>query len=184
MINLTREEAQIPLVEQLESVPQDARLCIDDADGMGTHYFPIGNMCHEAAKAIRAKLSEPEPAPTNNGRYLTGYKAQPEPDPVAWFMENTFMDGTPSFIQVCETDPEFYTPLYRAPQPELKEDVYCQACEGNHCTAKTGCVAISNPPQRKWVGLTAQDLADVGAENIIGAIWADAKLKEKNAPYL
>ena len=60
MINLTREEAQVPLVEQLESVPQDARLCIDDADGMGTHYFPIGNMCHEAAKVLRAKLSEPE----------------------------------------------------------------------------------------------------------------------------
>jgi hypothetical protein len=34
--------------------------------------------------------------------------------------------------------------------------------------------------QREWVGLTAQDLADVGPENYIGAIWADAKLKEKN----
>jgi hypothetical protein len=44
--------------------------------------------------------------------------AQPEPEPVAWFMEGTFMDGSPSFIQVCETDPEFYTPLYRAPQRE------------------------------------------------------------------
>jgi len=35
-------------------------------------------------------------------------------------------------------------------QPEPKEDGYCQACEENHCTAKTGCVAISNPPQKKW----------------------------------
>jgi hypothetical protein len=42
----------------------------------------------------------------------------PESKPVAWFIENTFMDGSPSFIQVCETDPEFYTPLYRAPQRE------------------------------------------------------------------
>jgi hypothetical protein len=35
-------------------------------------------------------------------------------------------------------------------------------------------------PKKEWVGLTAQDLADVGVENIIGAIWADAKLREKN----
>jgi hypothetical protein len=34
--------------------------------------------------------------------------------------------------------------------------------------------------KREWQGLTAQDLADVGLENIIGAIWADQKLKEKN----
>ena len=38
----------------------------------------------------------------------------------------------------------------------------------------------TNPPKREWVGLTAQDLADVGVENVIGAVWADAKLKEKN----
>jgi hypothetical protein len=56
------------------------------------------------------------------GEALRGFEdarlAQPEPEPVAWFMEGTFMDGSPSFIQVCETDPEFYTPLYRAPQRE------------------------------------------------------------------
>ena len=34
--------------------------------------------------------------------------------------------------------------------------------------------------ETEWVGLTAQDLADVGVENVIGAVWADAKLKEKN----
>jgi len=34
--------------------------------------------------------------------------------------------------------------------------------------------------KKEWVGLTAQDLADVGVENVIGAVWADAKLKEKN----
>ena len=32
--------------------------------------------------------------------------------------------------------------------PEQKDDGYCQACEGNNCTAKTGCVALSNPSQR------------------------------------
>jgi hypothetical protein len=38
----------------------------------------------------------------------------------------------------------------RLAQPEPKDDGRCQACEGNHCTAKTGCVALSNPPQNKW----------------------------------
>jgi hypothetical protein len=36
------------------------------------------------------------------------------------------------------------------------------------------------PSQRKWVGLTAKDLAEIPSECIEGAIWADAKLKEKN----
>ena len=34
--------------------------------------------------------------------------------------------------------------------------------------------------RKEWVGLTAQDLADVGVENYIGAIWADGRLQEKN----
>ena len=31
-----------------------------------------------AFKALRVRLAQPEQAPTNNGRYLTGYKAQRE----------------------------------------------------------------------------------------------------------
>lgn len=38
----------------------------------------------------------------------------------------------------------------------------------------------TTPPQREWVGLTAKDLAEIPPECIEGAIWADAKLKEKN----
>ncbi len=36
------------------------------------------------------------------------------------------------------------------------------------------------PPKREWVGLTAADLAEIPANCYEGAIWADAKLKEKN----
>ena len=39
----------------------------------------------------------------------------------------------------------------RLAQPE-QDDGYCQACEGNHCTAKNGCVALDNPkaqPEQK-----------------------------------
>ena len=35
-------------------------------------------------------------------------------------------------------------------------------------------------PEREWVGLTAKDLAEIPPSCYEGAIWADAKLKEKN----
>lgn len=38
----------------------------------------------------------------------------------------------------------------------------------------------TEPPKREWVGLTAADLAEIPANCYEGAIWADAKLKEKN----
>lgn len=38
--------------------------------------------------------------------------------------------------------------------------------------------ALAQP--KEWVGLASQDLLDVGAENYIGAIWADQRLREKN----
>jgi hypothetical protein len=36
------------------------------------------------------------------------------------------------------------------------------------------------PKQLQWVGLTAKDLSEIPASCFEGAIWADAKLKEKN----
>jgi len=53
-IEAMKKAYQVPLVEQLESVPADARLVIDDADGMGTRFIPVGRMCREAAAAFRA----------------------------------------------------------------------------------------------------------------------------------
>ena len=79
--------------------------------------------------------------------------AQPEPEPVAWFIEGTYADGTPSFAQVCETDPEFYVPLYTA------------------------------PPQREWQGLTDEEISELirnthNTGSFVRAI--EAELKEKN----
>ena len=82
--------------------------------------------------------------------------AQPEPEPVAWFMEGTFEDGTPSFTQVCETDPEFYVPLYTA------------------------------PPQRKWQSLTDVEITGqlfddkTWFDRVAFARAIEAKLREKN----
>jgi len=38
----------------------------------------------------------------------------------------------------------------------------------------------ATPSKREWIGLTAKDLAEIPSSCYEGAIWADAKLKEKN----
>ena len=60
---LMQQGYEVPLVEQLDAVPRDARLWIENSDGMGSRHFPIGLMCHKAAEALRARLSAPEPEP-------------------------------------------------------------------------------------------------------------------------
>ena len=59
-IEAMKQAYQVPLVEQLESIPADARLVIDDADGMGTRYIPVGRMCREAAAALRTAIEQEE----------------------------------------------------------------------------------------------------------------------------
>jgi len=90
-VTLTREEAQQVL---------DLMTRYRTETPLGHQPHMISHKADDAIEILRARLSAPESKP------------------VAWFIEGTFMDGSPSFIQVCETDPEFYTPLYRAPQRE------------------------------------------------------------------
>ena len=40
--------------------------------------------------------------------------------------------------------------------------------------------AAKSLARRRWVGLSAEDLAEIPPSAYEGAIWADAKLKEKN----
>ena len=53
------EAKQVPLRELLASVPPDARLVIDDADGKGTRFIPVGRLCQEAAAALAQPVPEP-----------------------------------------------------------------------------------------------------------------------------
>lgn len=76
---MTEKVYAVPLHEQLANVPRNARLVIDDADGMGTSFIPVGRMCYEAAEALRTRLT------------------QPEPEPVAWMDAPRLI-----YLQVCE----------------------------------------------------------------------------------
>ena len=43
-----------------------------------------------------------------------------------------------------------------------------------------GELARAEPQRKPWVGLNAKDLTEIPPSCFEGAIWADAKLKEKN----
>ena len=150
-ITLTREEAQQVL---------DALECMNE----GAFNAEI--------KLLRARLSAPEPVPTNNGRYLTGYGAQPEPpcktgsqciggkcpqcvvsepEPVAWMNESDM--GRTDWKVWAHGKPTATTPLYTA------------------------------SPQREWQGLTDEEKNEITWGKTVYEILdlAEAKLKEKNA---
>ena len=43
-------EYQVPLVEQLKSVPNDARFVLEEK--FSSAYYPVGTLCHQAADRI------------------------------------------------------------------------------------------------------------------------------------
>jgi hypothetical protein len=57
---MTDKAYAVPLHELLAGVPRNARLVIDDHDGMGTQFIPVGRMCHEASEALSSRLSQPK----------------------------------------------------------------------------------------------------------------------------
>lgn len=50
---------QTPLVDLLAAVPADARLTIEQPDGKGTHFIPIGRLCREAIAALQPAAAQP-----------------------------------------------------------------------------------------------------------------------------
>ena len=90
-IEAMKQAYEVPLVEQLESVPNNARLVIDDADGMGTRYIPVGRMCHDASKALRQAIAEAE---------------KQEPDKYAMDIECTKCGAQQSGILTVQTTPQ------------------------------------------------------------------------------
>jgi len=177
---LMQQGYEVPLVEQLDAVPRDARLWIKDSDGMGSRHFPIGLMCHKAAEALRARLSAPEPerekgdmpcieddgCPTEKAvlqRFWRKHR-QPEPEPVAWMTyesEHRLRSGGNHRGAV---------PVHQKSSREAKIPLYAA------------------PPQREWQGLTDEEIKKeqhhidwTNAHTYSKFARAiEAKLKEKN----
>lgn len=57
MADLDQRAAQVPIVEQLERVPADARMWYEHDSASHSH-IPVGRMCSEAARLIREQAAE------------------------------------------------------------------------------------------------------------------------------
>ena len=149
------EAYEVPLVEQLESVPNDARLVIEDADGMGTRFIPVGRMCQEAAAALRQAIANKALDRMAENERQLGIQMQPD-EPVAW------------------VEPEFWSYLersncgtaYRLPDGK-RQPLY------------------TRPQPTVWVGLTLEDkqeyvAQDYGGNRLDAMDWAERRLREKN----
>lgn len=173
MITLTREEAQVPLVEQLESVPQDARLCIDDADGMGTHYFPIGNMCHEAAKAIRAKLAQETPYEIGKRLYQEGKGISFIPTAV------------PHDDNIAEALRGFENARVAQPEPPCKNGSQCIGGKCTQCAQpEPEPVAWMDAPERIYLQVCDDENCDLSFEAHDDVSWCQDKINDCDILYV
>jgi hypothetical protein len=62
----------------------------------------------------------------------------------------------------------------------VNTDGECEQIEYGLCDFDDPSIQLLYTAPRQWVGLTAKDLAEIPPSAYEGAIWADAKLKEKN----
>jgi len=159
----------VPLHELLAGVPRGTRLEINDPDGMGTRFIPVGRYCHEAAEALRARLAQPEP----------------------WV--KTYSGGKPNYTQPIEQEPfEYWNAVEGWVKiEEVRQHFDTAGCGTIYKTGGEGRVPLYTTPQREWVGLTDEEMFAAlvqvdpltkrlapGFEYFARAI--EAKLKEKN----
>ncbi len=168
---LMQQAYAVPLHEQLASVPENARLEIDDPDGMGTRFFAVGRMCHEAASALRAAIEQ----------------AQPDASALHKMIQAMTKEHWRSIDQQWKDDPELCHALgYEAGF----NDAVDQRAEPP--AAESGAGFESLPASPKWQGLTDSQIGAVAAD-IWGSVLIapqsyqafaraiEAKLREKNA---
>lgn len=80
------------------------------------------NPAENAIEAIKARLAQPEPIPTNNGRYLTGYKAPPNKEWVGLTDEEIHLAYSDVLRQsLREQDKTVVFNVCRAIEAKLKE---------------------------------------------------------------
>jgi len=126
----------------------------------------------EEAEALRARLAQPEPAECDGGQCgIGGYcKECPKPQQ-SWCKA---MNGCDS---KCEDCPD-------KPKPDYEAEFIKDWNEGKVRRVFDGKRMV---PEREWVGLTREELAEIAEFHFHGALSArefyddiEAKLKEKN----
>jgi len=198
-ISAMKQAYAVPLIEQLESVPADARMMYEH-DKSHHENIPVGRLCREAAEALRQaieKAEKQEPVAvkhmmdwvyqlkrfSNDGRYMnipSGLSA------------GACYELAVEIEQFIKTEPVHAIDISQERVDETAKDHH-GACVT--CGALIEDQIIQPPftlkfdakgkPQREWVGLTDGEMVDLLKE-CEGRLWSDgfraieAKLKEKN----
>lgn len=106
---------QVPLYEQLASVPKESRLVIDEGPH-STRFIPVGRMCHEAAAALlEADAKGGEAVAWRSWSDFLGYGY--------W---DTKEEAAMHSVSDYEPEP-LYTRPQQAAQVPLTEDQICKA---------------------------------------------------------
>lgn len=156
---------QTPLIELLERVPHNERCRVDEPDGMGSVFIPVGRLCHEAATSLRKRQTQPQRTHWEGCEEVHPECRQQEP--VAW-RNAALRVGE----DLCSVGPFGYYDM--TAQQWLDWALSVVTC---------------HPPQRReWVGLTEAEKVNVaiacGCADVAWMDFADAveaKLREKNA---
>lgn len=79
-----------------------------------------------------------------------------------------------------------------------QDEGHCQACDGNHCTAKNGCVALDNPkaqpepepvawkdaPSKIYLQICEESNCDQPFDSHIEVSWCQDKINDSDIPYV
>jgi hypothetical protein len=184
-IEAMKQAYEVPLVEQLESVPADERLVIDDADGMGTRFIPVGRMCHDAAKALRTAIEEAEKQePVAYAVKTVGGKK--------WHSIHASKGASDKWLEYRvkeQAQGEQYEQhaLYTTPPAApVQEGQHAIEQALTRLQKRYSELEAKVAAQRKWQGLTDDEIMDMyneprsDAEMIAFGREVEAKLKEKN----
>ena len=111
-------EYQVPLVERLKSVPNDARFVQQEEFSSG--YYPVGTLCHQAADRIAELEKKHTTLQTqfDNLYELANSGNDMNTEPVAWMDKRT--NKCVVFINTPPSDD--WIPLYAHPVKELTDE--------------------------------------------------------------
>jgi len=108
--------------------------------------------------------------------------AQPEPEPVALEWDDVF-DAAASAYCRSEASRKALRLCFQTRQQTTQVSIGWTANE-LMAFAKTVAYVCANEPQREWIGLTDDDLLEIGKKHygrtLDGMLAVEAKLKEKN----
>ncbi len=113
-ISAMKQAYAVPLIEQLESVPTDARMMYEH-DKFHHENIPVGRLCHEAATALRQAIAEAE-----KPKMRRATREEKIVNPGVYQVPAAWAEITKEYVAVSDEPFENAIPLYTEP-PKVHE---------------------------------------------------------------